>query len=77
MNTAIENKFDYLLQNLSETEQLDLIAHVAAKLKKKHSTRSPIDLAGYLAGKVDPNFDIDEALQEIRRRWPKEWNGHE
>ncbi|RIK78558.1 hypothetical protein DCC62_07285 [candidate division KSB1 bacterium] len=77
MNTPTENKFDYLLQNLSETEQLDLIAHVAAKLKKKHSAQSPLNLAGYLAGKVDPNFDIDEALQEIRRGWSKEWNGHE
>ena len=77
MNTATENKFDYLLQNLSETEQLDLIAHVAAKLKKKQSAQSPIDLAGFLAGKVDSNFDIDKALQEIRRGWSKEWNGHE
>ncbi|NUM77850.1 hypothetical protein HUU40_26105 [candidate division KSB1 bacterium] len=77
MNTTIESKLDDLLQNLSEAEQLDLIAHVAAKLKKKHSTRAPIDLAGYLAGKVDSNFDIDEALQEIRKGWSNEWSAHE
>ncbi|MGH7495965.1 MAG: hypothetical protein ACREOO_26735 [bacterium] len=77
MNNTAAHKFDLLLQHLSETEQLDLIAHVAAKLKKKHSVRSPMDLAGYLAGKVDPNFDIDKALKEIKIGWSKEWNGHE
>lgn len=77
MNTTVESKFDHLLQSLSEAEQLDLIAHVAAKLKKKHGTRSPIDLAGYLAGKVDSNFDIDEALREIRIGWSNEWSAHE
>lgn len=77
MNQIATQRFESLLQQLSETEQLDLIAYVAAKLKKKKTVHSPFDLSGYLTGKVQVDFDIDAALKEIRSEWLKEQNGHE
>ena len=66
MNHVATQRFETFIQQLSEAEQLDLIAYVAAKLKIKQSARPPLDLAGYLSGKVQTDFDIDAALKEIR-----------
>lgn len=77
MNHIATQRLEALLQQLSEAEQLDLIAHVAAKLKNKQAARRSHDLAGYLAGKVQADFNIDAALEEIRGAWLKERNGHE
>ncbi len=77
MNHVATQRFESLLQQLSETEQLDLIAFVAAKLKTKKSARLPLNLAGFLSGKVQADFNIDAALKEIRGEWQKEHNGHE
>jgi len=77
MNHIATQRFESLLQQLSETEQLDLIAFVAAKLKNKKTARPPLELTGFLSGKVQADFDIDAALKEIRGEWMKEQNGHE
>lgn len=76
MNKANIQKFQNLLQNFSESEQLDLIAYVASNLKKKTKSHTPLNLANFIAGKVDPNFDIDKALKEIRGEWIREWQGN-
>lgn len=77
MSLPAIKKFDEVLQGFSEAEQLNLIAYVAAKLKKGHRRRRPQDLAGFLVGKVDRDLDIDFVLREARSEWLKGWNGNE
>lgn len=74
MNRVIIKKIDNIIKNLSETEQLDIIVYVSSRLKNKLKHHRPIDLAGFLLGKVDPNFNIDSALKEIRGDWLKKKN---
>ena len=51
---------------MSEEEQLELISYIASNLKSSRKPRHPLDLEGFSVGKVDPNFDIDSALKEMR-----------
>lgn len=66
MNSILAEKIDFLLGRMSEEEQLELISYVASNLKSSRRRQHPLDLEGFLVGKVDPNFDIDSALKEMR-----------
>ncbi len=72
MNPILAKKLDLLLGRMSEEEQLELISYIASNLKPSRKRRHPLDLEGFLVGKVDPNFDIDSALKEMREEWLKE-----
>ena len=72
MNSVLARKIDSLLCRMSEEEQLELISYIASNLRSSRKRRPPLDLEGFLVGKVDPNFDIDSALKEIREEWLKE-----
>lgn len=74
MQETIIKKFDSLLQNLSEPEQLEFIAYIASKLKSKRQPRRLMDLSGFLAGKVDATVDIEVVLKDVRSQWLKEWD---
>ncbi len=41
------------------------------------STTATSDLAGRWQAYFPPDFDIDDALQEIRREWEQEWTAVE
>ena len=72
MNSILAKKIDFLLGRMSEEEQLELISYIASNLKPSRKRRHPLDLKGFLVGKVDPNFDIDSAVKEMREEWLKE-----
>ena len=71
-HAAFAEKLDILLGRISEEEQLELISYIASNLKSSRRRQHPLDLEGFLVGKVDPNFDIDSALKEMREEWLKE-----
>ena len=71
-HAAFAEKLDLLLGRISEEEQLELISYIASNLKPSRTRRHPLDLEGFSVGKVDPNFDIDSALKEMREEWLKE-----
>lgn len=62
-------KYESILENLSESEQFDLLAYIASKLKRISHKGKRRDLYGILSDKVDPDFDIEAALKEIRSKW--------
>lgn len=68
MSEITLKKFEMLLNDLSETEQLELISYIVSKFKHKQvdQQRRLIDLSGFLVGKVGPDFDIDNVLKEAR-----------
>jgi len=72
MNSILATKIDIFLCRMSEEEQLELISYIASNLKSSRKRRRPLDLEGFLVGKVDQNFDIDSALKEMREEWLKE-----
>jgi len=71
MNSILAEKIGFLLGRMSEEEQLELISYIASNLKSSRRSQNSLDLEGFLVGKVDPNFDIDSALKEIREEWLK------
>ena len=72
MNSILAEKIGFLLGRMSEEEQLELISYIASNLKSSRRSQNSLDLEGFLVGKVDPNFDIDSALKEMREEWLKE-----
>jgi len=69
MNQAITERIEPLLRDMSESDLIELITHLMLYLKQTHKKKESIDLDGYLKDKVNPNFDIDEALKDIRQKW--------
>ena len=76
MNQVIIKKIENIIENLSETEQLDIIVYVSSRLKNRLKHHRPVDLAGFLCGEVDPKFNIDNALKKIRGNWLKKRNNN-
>ncbi len=60
-----------LLLNLSRQEKLQLVSLLAEQLRQQAPIQ-PIDLEGRWQGAFPPDFDLDQALQEIRGEWLKE-----
>lgn len=57
---------------LPPDEQLSLMEKLARNLREKSKRKPPKDLCGIWKDKFPEDFDIDQALKEIRSEWLKE-----
>lgn len=71
MSSSALNQIEALLDNLTREEQLRLIEEIADRLRQAE-TRQSQSLYGILKGKVPEDFDVDQALKEIRSEWLEE-----
>jgi hypothetical protein len=61
----------HLVAELSREEMIQLVDLLTHHLRQKTQTGTP-SVEGLWAGKAPEDFDIDRALQEIRREWAAE-----
>jgi hypothetical protein len=71
MSQSPRQQIEALLDTLTREEQLRLIEDIAVRLRQAE-TRQPQSLYGIWKGKVSEDFDIDQALKEIRSEWLEE-----
>jgi len=71
MSMSALKQIESLLGELTREEQLRLIEEVTHRLRQTE-TRQPQSLYGILKGKVAEDFDVDQALKEIRSEWLEE-----
>ena len=60
---------EQLVDQLSFEEQLRLVEHLAQRLRCKAQQIQPQDLYGVWRDRFPSGFDLDTALNEIRREW--------
>jgi hypothetical protein len=77
MSAEVIQQIESLLPSLSRGEKLQLINLLLGQVKEGGSSPR-ISLAGMWKGKVPGDFDIDQALTEIRGEWLEEldWIEH-
>jgi hypothetical protein len=63
---------EQLASRLDPKEQLALLEHVAANLRRGLTPPPPRDLYGIWRGRFADDFDIDSALRHIRTDWQRE-----
>lgn len=71
MSQSPRQQIEALLDALTREEQLRLIEDIAVRLRQTE-TRQPQSLYGIWKGKVPEDFDVDQALREIRSEWLEE-----
>ena len=64
-----------LLDELSVSEQAELIEHLAHRIRLAVSPgyAQPHDLYGVWKDRVPEDVELDTALREIRQEWETEW----
>ena len=73
MSTTVFTQIEGLLNGLSREEQLRLIEEIAHRLRQNATPQQQrVRLRGILKGHVPSDFDLDQALTEIRSEWTKE-----
>jgi hypothetical protein len=66
-------RIESLLDELNQDEQLRLLEVVAGRLRgDKPPPAGSLSLKGLWKDGVPPDFDLDEALREIRSGWSRE-----
>lgn len=62
-----------MADNLSPSEQLKLVEHLAQRLRKRNLVqKKPRDLYGIWKGKFPEGVELDLLLKEVRDEWKKE-----
>ncbi len=62
-----------MADRLPPAEQLKLVEHLAQRLQRQVlNIKKPQSLRGIWKGKFPEDFDVDEALREIRDEWKPE-----
>lgn len=69
-----------LVDQLSFEDKLNLVEHLAKRLRQTPARVAdtaaflkPQDLYGIWRGQIPEDFDLDAALNDIRREWKNEW----
>lgn len=61
-----------LAEALPFDEQLILLEHLARRVRLSAPGRHPQDLFGAFKGRFPEEFDVDEALRDIRTSWKRD-----
>jgi hypothetical protein len=74
MSQAIVTTIEKLIPELSLEEQLLVFERLAQQLRYTiQQSNKPQDLYGIWRDFVPEDFDLDQALQDIRQGWQHEW----
>ena len=63
-----------LADQLPVEEQINLLEHLARRVRLAMRQHAPQDLRGIWREHFPTDFDLDTALTEIRREWEGEWS---
>jgi hypothetical protein len=76
MSTMAMRQVESLLDELSVSEQAELIEQLARRIRLAASPTNaePQDLYGAWKGRISDDIDLDIALHEIRQEWEAEWS---
>lgn len=73
MNATTFQVVERLLDRLSTEEQISMIEQLARRLRQTVHPNAPKNLYGIWRNRFPPDFEIDAALNQIRRTWEQEW----
>jgi hypothetical protein len=67
-------RIERLLDQLTFEEQIAVVEHLARRLRQAvQKQKQPQDLYGIWRDRFPADFDVDAALDDIRREWEREW----
>lgn len=69
----ISEELEQSLARMSRDDLLALLERLVTLLRRREASPARRSLAGMLSGVVDPEFDLDRALAELRAEWSAEW----
>jgi hypothetical protein len=74
MSETTLTHIERLLDQLTFEEQITVVEHLARRLRQAvQKQKQPQDLYGIWRDCFPTDFDLDTALNDIRREWEREW----